>query len=82
MGHTTRQKRQPWSDLYPSIRVVFYFEYCPDWFLLFMEKWTIKIMKPTYNYIHNTKNRHRVPKYTAEAQRLERDRLRSRRSVW
>lgn len=82
MGYDSRQKRQPWSDLYPSVRIVFYFEACPEWWLDFVEKWTIKWTKPAYNYIHNTKNRHRIPKYVAEAQRLERDRLRTLGQVW
>lgn len=82
MGYDSRQTRQPWSDLYPDIRIVFYFRYCPDWLLDCAEKWTIKLMKPRYNYIHNTKNTRRIPKYDAEAQRVERDRLRRTRRVW
>ena len=76
MGYTDKQDRQPWSDMYPSVRIVFDFKYCPDWWLDLVEKWTIKTMRPTYNYIHNTKNSRRVPKYVAEAQRADRERLR------
>ena len=76
MGYTKRQDAQPWSDLYPSVRVVFYFKACPEWWLNLVEKWTIKWTFPLFNYQHNLKNPRRIPKYEAVAQRVERDRLR------
>lgn len=81
MGYDTRQHRQPWSDLYPSVRIVWQGR-CPEFILDMIEKYYIKRYKPVYNYIHNTKNIHRLPKYQAEAQRLERDRLRNAGRVW
>ena len=81
MGLDPRQKRQPWSDLYPEVRIVFDFKHCPDWWLRLVEEITIKLTKPTYNYIHNTKNSGRVTKFQAEADRRSRD-LRRGRYVW
>jgi hypothetical protein len=75
MGFDARQKRQPWSDLYPEVRVVFEFNSCPNWWLNFVEKWTIKFTYPRYNYMHNLNNPRRVPLPEAERQRVDRDRL-------
>lgn len=72
MGHDYRQKRQPWSDLYPEIRIVWQGK-CPDFFLDLIEEWHIKRRKPRYNYIHNTKNPNRITKYQAEGTRQYRD---------
>jgi hypothetical protein len=76
MGLDKRQKRQPWSDLYPEIRVVFEFKACPDWWLNLVEKWTIKFTYPKYNYMHNLTNPNRIPLPEAERARVERDRKR------
>lgn len=78
MGYDTRQPAQSWSDLYPEIRIVYEFKFCPDWWLDFVEKWVIKLTFPLYNYIHNTKNPRRIPKYEAVAQRQQRDLRRAR----
>lgn len=72
MGYDPRQKRQPWSDLYPEVRIVWQGK-CPDFFLDLIEEWHIKRRKPRYNYIHNTKNSTRITKYSAESARRERD---------
>lgn len=77
--HNQHMPTQPWSDLYPEIRVVFYFSSCPDWFLRLVEKLTIKVTFPLYNYEYNTKNPRRIPKYEAQAQRRQRDLRRSRK---
>jgi hypothetical protein len=81
MGLDPRQKRQPWSDLYPEVRIVFDFSSCPDWWLSLVEKLTIKWTKPLYNYIHNKNNPRRITKYQAEADRQARD-LRKNFRVW
>lgn len=81
MGHDTRQPAQPWSDLYPEIRVVFHFKYCPNWFLDLAEELVIKFTMPKYNYIHNTKNPGRIPKFRAIAERKERDLRRRKRAA-
>jgi hypothetical protein len=73
MGMTNRQKRQPWSDLYPEIRIVFEFSSCPDWWLDWVEKIVIKFTYPRYNYIHNLKNPRRITKMDAEKDRQLRD---------
>jgi hypothetical protein len=71
--HEQHMTSQPWSDLYPQVRVIFDFKSCPDWWLTLFEKYTIWATKPTYNYEYNTKNKHRVPKYQALADRKKRD---------
>lgn len=71
--HNQHMESQPWSDLYPQVRVIFNFESCPDWWLRLAEKWTIKFTQPLYNYEYNTKNPRRVPKYQAVADRQKRD---------
>ncbi len=71
--HNQHMKTQPWSDLYPEVRIVWEFSSCPDWWLTMFEKFTIKCTKPYYNYEYNTKNPRRVPKYEAVAQRQARD---------
>lgn len=76
--HDQHMRDQPWSDLYPQVRVVFYFKSCPDWWLKLAEKTTIKYTRPIYNYEYNTKNKYRVPKYIALEQRKERDLRRAR----
>jgi hypothetical protein len=78
MGFDKRQKRQPWSDLYPEIRVIFEFKSCPNWWLDLVEKLTIKFTYPMYNYIHNLNNPRRVDLRLAESSRRERDRIRDR----
>jgi len=87
--HAQHMVSQPWSDLYPEIRVVFEFKGCPDWWLTFAEKWTIWYTRPLYNYEYNTKNPYRIPKYEAVKQRQYRDmhkryqnRVASRRNMW
>jgi hypothetical protein len=80
MGYDPRQKRQPWSDLYPEVRIVWQGK-CPDFILDLIEKIHIKWHKPRYNYIHNTKNSHRITKYQAEAARQHRDKERSFRAA-
>ncbi len=72
---------QSWSDLYPEVRVVWQGK-CPDIVLDFIEKYYIKTRKPLYNYIHNTKNARRIPKFQAVMQRQERDRVRSLRKPY
>jgi hypothetical protein len=79
MGLDYRQAAQPWSDLYPEIRIVWQGN-CPDKMLDLIEKYYIKRKKATYNYIHNTRNPHRVTKYQAQAQRKDRDLRRGMRS--
>lgn len=83
MGQSSRYKthRQPWSDLYPEVRVVWQGK-CPDFFLNLVEEFYIKKYKPLYNYIHNTKNARRITKIEAEYQRLQRDRLARTRRRW
>ena len=71
--HDQHMKSQPWSDLYPQVRVVWEFSSCPDWWLSLAEKWTIKYTRPLYNYEYNTKNSRRIPKYEAKSQRYDRD---------
>lgn len=85
MGFDKRQKHQPWSDLYPEIRVVFEFRSCPDWWLDWVEKLVIKFTYPRYNYIHNLNNPNRITIPQAESARKERDRLgvlRRRQMTW
>jgi hypothetical protein len=65
-------KAQPWSDLYPEIRIVWQGK-CPDAFLDLIEEFNIKFHKPVYNYMHNLKNPRRVEMYAAVAQRRARD---------
>src|SRR5687767_5750748 len=72
MGLDARNSAQPWSDLYPEIRIVWQGD-CTDKFLNWLEKYYIKRHKAVYNYIHNTQNPRRIPKYDAVAQRKERD---------
>lgn len=83
MGNSSRYKTvaQPWSDLYPEVRVVWQGR-CPDFVLDLIEMWYIKRKKPLYNYIHNTHNPHRITKYEAKFQRSERDRLARMRRPW
>lgn len=83
MGNDARYKvkQQPWSDLYPEVRIVWQGR-CPDFFLDLIEEFYIKRYKPVYNYIHNTKNPRRIPKYEAVKQRQDRDRLARMRRVW
>ena len=69
---------QPWSDLYPEVRVVYSFN-CPEFILDLVERWTIKRRKPLYNYIHNMDNPRRITKPAAKAQRRERDLRQNRR---
>lgn len=78
MGLDARQPAQPWSDLYPEIRVVWSGK-CPDKILNLIEKYYIKRYKVVYNYIHNTRNPRRIPKYDAIDQRKQRDLRRGRR---
>jgi hypothetical protein len=66
---------QPWSDLYPSIRVVREFK-SPDVMLNLVEKFYIKTKKPLFNYMHNTKNPRRIELYQAVKDRSDRDYLR------
>lgn len=77
MGYDPRQVRQPWSDLYPEIRIVWQGK-APNFFLNLIEEYYIKRYKPVYNYIHNTKNPRRIPKYEAEDARKQRDLRRGR----
>lgn len=77
--HEQHMKVQPWSDLYPEIRIVFDFKSCPDWWLTMAEKLTIKFTRPLYNYEYNTKNSRRIPKYQATADRQRRNLRRGRR---
>jgi hypothetical protein len=80
MGFDPRYKNhaQSWSDLYPEVRIVWQGK-CPDFVLDLIEKYYIKRHKAIYNYIHNTKNPRRIPKYAAIEQRRQRDRLRGLR---
>jgi hypothetical protein len=80
--HEQHIASQPWSDLYPQVRVVFDFKGCPDWWLTLFEKYTIKFTRPAYNYDYNTKNSRRIPKYQAMKQRNDRDRLARMRRPW
>lgn len=81
MGFDTRYQNhaQPWSDLYPEVRIVWQGK-CPDFALDLIEKYYIKRHKAVYNYMHNTKNPHRIPKYEAIEQRKRRDRTRDLRT--
>lgn len=83
MGLDARQPAQPWSDLYPEIRIVWEGK-CPDRILNLLEKYFIRRHRAVYNYIHNTRNPRRIPKYEAVAQRHQRDLRRGRRrgKVW
>lgn len=72
-----KAKAQPWSDLYPEVRVVASFK-CPDFVLDLVEKFYIKWKKPIYNHIHNLANPRRIPLYQAQQDRIARDRLRKR----
>lgn len=72
MGYDPRQPAQPWSDLYPEIRIEWQGS-CPDFILDAIEKFFIKKYKPLFNYIHNTKNPDRITKYQAKHDRQERD---------
>lgn len=76
-----KYKPQPWSDLYPEVRVVWQFDSCPNWWLTLFEKYTIKTMRPIYNYNYNTRNRRRIPLFTAIEQRKQRDRARRLRRL-
>jgi len=69
-------KCQPWSDLYPEVRIVCEFK-CPDFLLDLVEMWVIKWNKPVYNYMHNINNPRRIPIPIAIKQRAERDLRRS-----
>lgn len=80
--HEQHMADQPWSDLYPEVRVIFEFDYCPDWWLSLVEKYTIWYTKPTYNYEYNLKNKYRVPLPQAKEHRLERNRLARMRRPW
>jgi hypothetical protein len=73
-------KSQPWSDLYPQVRIVAEFK-CPNIILDLVEKFYIKWKKPIYNHTHNLNNPRRIPLYQAQQDRKSRDylRLRSRR---
>jgi hypothetical protein len=64
---------QPWSDLYPEVRIIFEFSTCPDIWLTWAEKLTIWYTRPTYNYEYNTKNPYRIPKYQAVKERADRN---------
>lgn len=83
MGNDSRYrgKAQPWSDLYPEVRIIWKGK-CPDFILDLIEMYYIKRRKPLYNYIHNTRNPRRIPKYLAVQQRSDRDRLARMRRVW
>jgi len=83
MGNDLRYKgkAQPWSDLYPEVRVIWQGR-CPDFVLDLIEMYYIKKRKPLFNYIHNTKNSRRIPKYEAQQQRRERERLARMRRIW
>jgi hypothetical protein len=76
--HNQHMDSQPWSDLYPQVRVIFTFKRCPDWWLTFAEKSTIWYTRPTYNFEYNTRNPYRIPKYQAVKERADRD-LRGRK---
>lgn len=80
--HEQHIASQPWSDLYPQVRVVFDFKSCPDWWLTLFEKYTIKLTRPAYNYEYNTKNSRRIPKYQAVKERSDRERLARMRRSW
>jgi phenylalanine-4-hydroxylase len=83
MGIDNKYKtnRQPWSDLYPEIRIIWQGK-CPNFVLDLIEMFYIKRRKPLFNYIHNTKNPRRITKFTAEYQRSQRDRLARMRRGW
>lgn len=72
-----KAKGQPWSDLYPEVRVVAEFK-CPDVVLDLVEQFYIKWKKPVYNYTHNLNNPRRIPLYQAQQDRKARDYLRTR----
>jgi hypothetical protein len=80
--HNQHMDSQPWADLYPQVRVIFKFKSCPDWWLTLAEKLTIKFTRPLYNYEYNTKNSRRIPKFQAEAEREDRNRLARMRVTW
>src|SRR6187402_1922926 len=63
-----KAKAQPWSDLYPEVRIVAEFK-CPDIVLDLTEKFYIKWKKPVYNYTHNLNNPRRIPLYQAQQDR-------------
>lgn len=83
MGYDTRYKTkgQPWSDLYPDVRIEWQGR-CPDFVLDLIEMYYIKKYKPLYNYMHNTRNPDRIEKYQAVKERQERDRLALMRRLW
>lgn len=83
MGQSTKYKthRQPWSDLYPEVRIVWEGN-CPGIILDLIEKYYIKRYRALYNYIHNTNNPRRITKPEAEYQRLQRDQLANARRIW
>lgn len=83
MGMSSRYKTvaQPWSDLYPEVRVIWEGR-CPDFMLDLIEMFYIKRRKPLYNYIHNTHNPRRITKYEAQFQRKQRDKLARMRRPW
>jgi hypothetical protein len=71
--HEQHIASQPWSDLYPEIRIIFEFKKCPDFWLTMFEKYTIWYTRPTYNYEYNIRNPYRIPKYQAIKERADRD---------
>jgi hypothetical protein len=83
MGNDPRYKgkAQPWSDLYPEVRIIWQGK-CPNFILDLIEMYYIKKHRPLYNYIHNTTNTRRITKYDAVAQRRDRDRLARMRRTW
>jgi hypothetical protein len=83
MGVDSRyqSQAQPWSDLYPDVRVVWKGR-VPDFLLDFLEMLYIKKYLPLYNYMHNTKNPRRIPKHQAVKARKNRDRLARMRRPW
>jgi hypothetical protein len=83
MGYDRRYQTQaqPWSDLYPDIRIVWQGR-VPDFLLDFIEMMYIKRYRPLYNYIHNTKNPRRITKVEAVKARKTRDRLARMRRPW
>jgi len=75
-----KNKAQPWSDLYPDVRIVWQGK-CPDFYLDLIEMFYIKRHKAVYNYIHNTRNPRRITKLQAQEQRRNRDLHRRRDSA-